>query len=71
MGICITDMFSAHGNIGAVDDLNGKNAVFQLASEALTHVLDKQLKYANLLAATSCPDSIAPSLGQCINQQYN
>ena len=71
MGICITDMFSAHGNIGTGDDLNGKNAVFQLASEALTHVMDKELTYANLLAATSCPDSIAPSLGQCINQQYN
>lgn len=71
MGVCITDMFSFHGNIGTGDNLNGKNTVFQLANEALIHVMDKELKYSNLLAATSCPDSIAPSLGQCINQQYS
>ena len=71
MGICITDMFSSQGNMETGDDLNRKNTVFRLASEALTHVMNKELKYSNLLAATSCPDAIAPSLGQCINQQYN
>ena len=71
MGIHITDMFSAHGNSGTGEVINEKNTVFQLASEALTQVLDKQIKYDSLLAATSCPDAIAPSLGQCINQQYN
>jgi 3-oxoacyl-[acyl-carrier-protein] synthase III len=64
-------MFSSHGNNVTGDVLNGKNTVFQLASEALMHVIDKQLNYTNLLAATSCPDAIAPSLGQCINQHYN
>ena len=71
MGICITDMFSSQGNMETGDDLNRKNTVFRLASEALIHVMNKELKYSNLLAATSCPDAIAPSLGQCINQQYN
>lgn len=71
MGIRITDMFSSHGNNGTRDDCNGTNTVFNLASEALKHVMDKQMKYTNLLAATSCPDAIAPSLGQCINHQYH
>ena len=71
MGICINNMFSSHGNNETGDKCNGKNTVFHLASEALMHVMDKQLNYTNLLAATSCPDAIAPSLGQCINQHYN
>ena len=71
MGICITDMFSFHENAGTDNDCSGKNTVFKLASEALRHVMDEHLKYGNLLAATSCPDAIAPSLGQCINQHYN
>src|SRR4029078_1158818 len=72
MGICITDMFSAYGNGTLGDDsAAGKNSVFHLADQALKHVVDKELNYSHLLAATSCPDAIAPSLGQCINQQYN
>jgi len=71
MGICLTDMFSYCENIGTGDVLNGKNAVFQLATKALIHVINEELKYANVLAATSCPDSIAPSLGQRIIQEYN
>lgn len=70
MGTCITDMFSAYGNVAA-DGVSGKNTVFHLASEALKHVLVEKRKYSTLLAATSCPDAIAPSLGQCINQQYH
>ena len=70
MGTCITNMFSASGNV-LPDDLPSKKTVFHLANYALKHVLDKQINYSNLLAATSCPDSIAPSLGQCIIQEYN
>ena len=70
MGTCITNMFSASGNV-LPDDLPSKKTVFHLANYALKHVLDKQINYGNLLAATSSPDSIAPSLGQCIIQEYN
>ena len=71
MGVCIINMFSSHGTNGTGDKLNLKNSVFHLASAALIHSMDKQLEYSNLLAATSCPDAIAPSLGQCILQEYN
>ena len=71
MGVCIINMFSSHGTNGTDDELNRKNSVFRLASDALIHTMDKQLEYSNLLAATSCPDAIAPSLGQCIIQEYN
>jgi 3-oxoacyl-[acyl-carrier-protein] synthase III len=64
-------MFSDHGEAA----LNGfaleKNSVFHLAEHGLKNVLDEETQYTHLLAATSCPDAIAPSLGQCINQHYN
>jgi 3-oxoacyl-[acyl-carrier-protein] synthase III len=71
MGIYITDMFSAYGDVGLHNSVADKNSVFHLADEALKHVVNKEIEYSHLLAATSCPDAIAPSLGQCINQQYN
>ena len=33
--------------------------------------MEEGSSYSHLLAATSCPDSISPSLGQNINQHYN
>lgn len=71
MGIGITNMFAAYGR----SSLNGysikEKTVFHLADHALKHSLDTTMNYSHLLAATSCPDAIAPSLGQCINQHYN
>lgn len=71
MGIQITGMFSTYGLSINDDSVAGKNTVFHLAKLALKHLLHKKINYSHLLTATSCPDSIAPSLGQCINQEYN
>lgn len=71
MGIIITNIFSAYGNVALDNQADNKNAVFKLANQALKNVLNKQTQYSHLLAATSCPDTIAPSLGQCISQEYN
>lgn len=64
-------MFSAYG----LEVLNKcelqSNSVLNLAKKALDAIVDENLSYSHLLAVTSCPDSIAPSLGQCINQQYH
>ena len=64
-------MFSAYGDIASDDSAIEKNSVFNLADRGLKHVINKEIQYSHLLAATSCPDAIAPSLGQCINQQHN
>ena len=71
MGVQITNMFSKYRQEALHGAALKKNSVFHLADHALKHVLDQQIHYSHLLAATSCPDSIAPSLGQCINQYYN
>jgi 3-oxoacyl-[acyl-carrier-protein] synthase III len=70
MGVQITRMYSSFGK--ATDEIvNGKKSVFQLADHCLPKVVAKDTNYSHLLAATSCPDAIAPSLGQCLNQAYN
>ncbi|MBA4139428.1 MAG: hypothetical protein H0X70_02825 [Segetibacter sp.] len=70
MGVQITNMYSAFGE--ATDKIvNGKKSVFQLADCCLQKVIAEDVSYSHLLAATSCPDAIAPSLGQCLNQAYN
>jgi 3-oxoacyl-[acyl-carrier-protein] synthase III len=71
MGIQITNLFSDFGQTALNNVSIKKNSVFHLANNALLHILDNEKQYSHLLAVTSCPDSIAPSLGQCINQQYN
>jgi 3-oxoacyl-[acyl-carrier-protein] synthase III len=71
MGVYITDMFSTYGNAALDDYGDEKNTVFYLADRALKYVVDEQIQYSHLLAATSCPDAVAPSLSQCITQQYN
>ena len=71
MGVRITSMFSIFGQAALNDVTFKKNSVFHLADQAMQQVLNEKIKYSHLLAATSCPDAIAPSLGQCINQHYN
>jgi 3-oxoacyl-[acyl-carrier-protein] synthase III len=54
------------------DSISGQTqTVFHLAEKCLQFVLNPDTSYSHLFAATSCPDSISPSLGQCINQYYN
>ncbi|MEO6961957.1 MAG: 3-oxoacyl-[acyl-carrier-protein] synthase III C-terminal domain-containing protein [Puia sp.] len=45
--------------------------VFHLAEQCLPFVMQPGISYSHLFTATSCPDSISPSLGQSINQNYN
>ncbi len=71
MGIRVTNMFAAYGKASLNGYSIGEKTVFHLADHALKHTLDRTTSYSHLLAATSCPDAIAPSLGQCINQHYN
>src|SRR6476620_6830882 len=71
MGIRIKNVFGDYGNSILNGDAMGEKTVFRLADHSLKHTLKKDACYSHLLAATSCPDSIAPSLGQCINQHYN
>ena len=54
------------------NSISGKSkTVFHLAERCLQFVMQPGTSYSHLLAATSCPDSISPSLGQSINQFYN
>ena len=66
MGARIHNMFSDHGSAA----LKCKS-VLSLATTAIDNSCDQQIEYSHLLAVTSCPDAIAPSLGQSINQTYN
>lgn len=66
MGVRISNMFSEHG-LAATPS----NSVLALAQLAINHCCNKQIQYSHMLAVTSCPDTIAPSLGQSINQVYN
>lgn len=47
-----------------------ERSVFNLANKCLQDVIEENKIYSHLLASTSCPDSISPSLAQCITQ-YN
>jgi len=71
MGVRISNMFSDYGESALNGNSLKEHAVFHLAEHALNRVLNNDTHYSYLLAATSCPDTIAPSLGQCINQHYN
>ncbi|MEO8794717.1 MAG: 3-oxoacyl-[acyl-carrier-protein] synthase III C-terminal domain-containing protein [Daejeonella sp.] len=71
MGIIINTMFSGQGDdVSKNVDLK-KNTVTALANYSLQQVIDPKIHYSHLLATTSCPDSIAPSLGQCLNQVFH
>jgi len=70
MGARITGMHALFGK--ETDPLIGRSrSVFNLANCCLKDVMEEGSPYSHLLAATSCPDSISPSLGQNINQHYN
>jgi 3-oxoacyl-[acyl-carrier-protein] synthase III len=70
MGVRITGMHALFGK--ETDPVIGRSrSVFNLANLCLPYILEEDIRYSHLLAATSCPDSISPSLGQCINQSYN
>ncbi len=71
MGVSIIRMFSDHGEGILTADALKSNTVLALANYAVDRISDADTPYSHLLAVTSCPDSIAPSLGQCINQAYN
>lgn len=71
MGSQITHMFSNYGPVVLNEITLKKNSVFHLAYQGLQHVVDEEMHYSHLLAVTSCPDAIAPSLGQSLNQHYH
>ncbi len=62
-------MFSRYGSLSR--ELMQKETVYHLAEMCVIELLADDVSYSHLIAATSCPDTIAPSLGQCINQQHN
>jgi len=71
MGIYINSMFSSFGHV-IPKDLNFQHGtVTELAAYCLKEILPEQNGFSHLLAATSCPDSIAPSLGQSLNQAFH
>ncbi len=71
MGVAISRMFSEHRSI-VLDKINlGKHTVLSLSEYCLDRVFDEKMEYSHLLVATSCPDSIAPSLGQSLNQCFH
>jgi 3-oxoacyl-[acyl-carrier-protein] synthase III len=60
-------MHSIHGK--QTDAIAGQSqTVFNLANKCLQEILQEDKIYSHVLASTSCPDSISPSLGQCINE---
>ncbi len=70
MGVKITGMYALYGE--ETDSIiDQQKSVFHLANSCLQNVMESNVHYSHLLSATSCPDAIAPSLGQCINQYNN
>ena len=70
MGVRITGMHALSGEETDPVTRNSRS-VFNLANLCLPYVLEEDTTYSHLLVATSCPDTISPSLGQCINQYHN
>lgn len=70
MSISFTSMKAITGNC-TENAIKNKGSVYNLAVKCLESVVNNDVIYDYLLAATSCPDSIAPSLGQCINQHFH
>lgn len=70
MGVRITGM---HALFGHETDpiIRQARSVFNLANSYMQKVMYLETTYSHLIASTSCPDSISPSLGQCINQHYH
>jgi 3-oxoacyl-[acyl-carrier-protein] synthase III len=70
MGVKITRMHALFGE-ATCSIIEQKESVFNLAAKCLQQVVTSNTTYKYLIGATSCPDSIAPSLGQCINQHFH
>jgi 3-oxoacyl-[acyl-carrier-protein] synthase III len=68
MGTVISGMNSI--NVRQLDNVHTKREVEQLAVEVILPLLNGEL-FSHLVVATSCPDSIAPSLGQCIIERLH
>jgi 3-oxoacyl-[acyl-carrier-protein] synthase III len=67
MGVSINHIHALFGKDPAVT-VGQNRTVFCLANRCLQEVMEEGKRYSHLLACTSCPDSISPSLGQCINE---
>ena len=73
MGIVIEHMFSYYEYGKDYYFKTYPKQVLDLASRSIDNVLNQNgtEKISHLVVATTCPDSMAPSLGQEINQKYN
>ena len=71
MGVTIKCSFSEHRDfvLDTIDE--GRSTVANLSEYSLRRVVDKEINYSHLVVVTSCPDSIAPSLGQSLNQRFH
>lgn len=70
MGVKIGNMNALFGEATS-SIIEQKECVFNLATQCLKRVVKNNTTYKYLIGATSCPDTIAPSLGQRINQYYH
>ncbi|PWT70653.1 MAG: hypothetical protein C5B59_19810 [Bacteroidetes bacterium] len=67
MGVSVNHIHAFYGK--ETDLFAGRNqSVFNLANNCLQDIIEEKKVYSHLLASTSCPDSISPSLAQCIIQ---
>ena len=67
MGICVTHM---HSSFNRSNDYT--QTVLSLASSVLSPLLGNGAPktFSHLVVSTTCPDTLAPSLGQAINQHF-
>jgi 3-oxoacyl-[acyl-carrier-protein] synthase III len=72
MGITIKFINAIQDPRGDRSKSNQPRAVAALASQVLTPLLQHLPEnISNFIVATSCPDSVAPSVGQCLNEQLH
>lgn len=68
MGVVIKKMFSVYNRDSAYD-----NTVTSLAQQALSPILSNGTShhFTHLVTSTTCPDSLAPSFGQLLNEHFH
>jgi 3-oxoacyl-[acyl-carrier-protein] synthase III len=73
MGISIKNMHGYYEYLNGKDIPESSKQVFKLANDSLLPIIEKGIpeNLSHLIVATSCPDMIAPSLGQMLGEQYN
>ncbi len=73
MGAVIQKMYSYHDFDKEIKFKEQPQQVFKLAQSVIDEFLEENpdIKLSHLLVATTCPDSVSPSLGQMIQNQYN